>query len=68
MEAKKNFWCKKIFKKLLCLAVAISAIKIFSYGKNKVAEERKMREKLSERQIDKMVESSFPASDPPSTY
>lgn len=30
--------------------------------------DRKLRMHLSERQIDKMVEDSFPASDPPSTY
>ena len=30
--------------------------------------DRKLREHLSERQIDKMVEDSVPASDPPSTY
>ena len=29
---------------------------------------RKIREDLSEKQVDKMVEDSFPASDPPSTY
>ena len=30
--------------------------------------DRELREHLSERQIDKMVEDSFPASDPPSIY
>lgn len=30
--------------------------------------DRKLRENLTEKQIDKMVEDSFPASDPPSTY
>jgi hypothetical protein len=30
--------------------------------------ERKLREKLSEKQVDEMVADSFPASDPPSTY
>ncbi len=30
--------------------------------------EREIRENLTERQIDKMIEDSFPASDPPSTY
>lgn len=30
--------------------------------------EKKMRDHLSEKQIDHMVEDSFPASDPPSTY
>lgn len=29
---------------------------------------QKIREQLSERQIDRMVEDSFPASDAPSTY
>jgi hypothetical protein len=30
--------------------------------------ERKMRASLSEKKIDLMIEDSFPASDPPSTY
>jgi hypothetical protein len=30
--------------------------------------EKKLREQLDEKQIDKMVEDSFPSSDPPSTY
>jgi len=30
--------------------------------------DKKLREHLSECQIDKMIEDSFPASDPPSTY
>lgn len=30
--------------------------------------EKEMRERLNERQIDKMIYDSFPASDPPSTY
>jgi len=30
--------------------------------------EKKMREHLSEDQIDDMLDDSFPASDPPSTY
>jgi hypothetical protein len=30
--------------------------------------EKELRENLSEKQIDKMVKDSFPASDPPSTY
>jgi hypothetical protein len=30
--------------------------------------DKKLRKHLSERQIDRMVEDSFPASDPPSTY
>lgn len=29
---------------------------------------RKIRESLSEKEIDKMIKDSFPASDPPSTY
>jgi len=31
-------------------------------------EDRKIRENLSEKKIDKMIADSFPASDPPSTY
>ncbi len=30
--------------------------------------DKSLRAGLSERQIDKMIEDSFPASDPPSTY
>lgn len=36
--------------------------------KHCVHADKEMREQLSERQIDKMVADSFPASDPPSTY
>ncbi len=38
--------------------------------KNKVSTKkyRKIRDTLSEKQIDKMINDSFPASDPPSTY
>ena len=36
--------------------------------KNTAQESIKMRENLSEKQIDNTVKSSFPASDPPSTY
>jgi hypothetical protein len=31
-------------------------------------EDKMLRESLSEKQIDKMLQDSFPASDPPSTY
>lgn len=31
-------------------------------------EDRKLRNNLSEKQVDEMVEDTFPASDPPSTY
>ena len=30
--------------------------------------DKKLREALNERQLDKMLKDSFPASDPPSTY
>lgn len=30
--------------------------------------DKKLRKRMSERQIDSMVADSFPASDPPSTY
>ena len=30
--------------------------------------DKNLREHLSEKQIDRMVQDSFPASDPPSTY
>lgn len=31
-------------------------------------EEKELREHLTQKQVDKMVADSFPASDPPSTY
>lgn len=31
-------------------------------------EDKKLRENLSEDQIDDMIDNTFPASDPPSTY
>ena len=31
-------------------------------------EDKELRENLSEKQVDNMVQDSFPASDPPSTY
>jgi hypothetical protein len=33
-----------------------------------VHQEKELRENLSEKQLDKMVKDSFPASDPPSIY
>ena len=33
-----------------------------------IHEERELRDHLSEKQIDRMVADSFPASDPPSSY
>lgn len=33
-----------------------------------IRSDKKIRENMSEKQIDKMVKDSFPASDPPSTY
>ena len=33
-----------------------------------IQEEKDIRDQLSEKQIDHMIEDSFPASDPPSTY
>lgn len=42
--------------------------KIFCRKKDNIEEEKKIRENLTEKQIDKMVKDSFPASDPPSTY
>ncbi|MBI1275149.1 hypothetical protein GC177_04170 [bacterium] len=33
-----------------------------------VSAERKMRNRLSEKQVDEMVDESFPASDAPTTY
>lgn len=42
--------------------------RICSIGMPQARLDKKLRNHLSERQIDKMVEDSFPASDPPSTY
>lgn len=42
--------------------------KIFCRKKDHTKEAIEMREKMSEKQVDKMVKDSFPASDPPSTY
>ena len=36
--------------------------------KKQAHKDHKLRENLSEKQIDKMLKDSFPASDPPSTY
>jgi hypothetical protein len=36
--------------------------------KNCIHAEKELRENLDEKQIDKMIKDSFPASDPPSTY
>lgn len=35
---------------------------------NPVKDDKELRRNLSEKQLDKMVSDSFPASDPPSTY
>ena len=37
-------------------------------AKNCAKDSRVMRENLSEKQLDKMLQDSFPASDPMSTY
>jgi hypothetical protein len=52
--------CKNFFSPLACLK------RIFK--PNKAAKDHKMRKNLSEKQIDKTLKDSFPASDPPSTY
>lgn len=36
--------------------------------KSVIRKDKKLRDELSEKQIDKMLSDSFPASDPPSTY
>ena len=33
-----------------------------------IKQEKKLRDELSERELDKMIMDSMPASDPPSTY
>lgn len=37
-------------------------------GKNAAKCEKEMRENKSQKEIDKTLKDSFPASDPPSTY
>lgn len=54
---------QKFFKK-----AGNSLARIFCRKKDHVEEEKQIRENLTEKQIDKMVKDSFPASDPPSTY
>ena len=43
-------------------------IKPSSTRKEHIRKDKNIREKLKEKQVDKMIDSSFPASDPPSTY
>jgi hypothetical protein len=38
------------------------------YIQDYIHAEKRLRRKLSEKEIDKMIADSFPASDPPSTY
>ncbi len=40
----------------------------FTHSKKCASEDKKMRENMSEKQVDRMINDSFPASDPPSTY
>jgi hypothetical protein len=37
-------------------------------GKRAKKQEKELRDNLTEKEIDKMVADSFPASDPPSSY
>ena len=54
---------------LIIAAFAVATIGKLITGKNSyVHEDQKLCQQLSEKQIDRMVEDSFPASDPPSTY
>lgn len=38
------------------------------HAPQRIKKDKKIREDLSEDQVDDMVDGSFPASDPPSTY
>lgn len=38
------------------------------HRKDAVKQDKRLRDNLSEKQIDHAIEDSFPASDPPSTY
>jgi len=55
-------------------SLPMEAIRSFMCGFNHMSrrhcirKDKRLRNHMSERQIDKMVEDSFPASDPPSTY
>lgn len=58
---------KSFFRKMSSASTRFLS-KIFCRKKDNVEEEKKIREHLTEKQIDSMVKDSFPASDPPSTY
>ena len=52
----------------MCVGNILNRFKTILDYRNFSKKDRKLRENLSEKKIDKMVEDSFPASDPPSTY
>lgn len=57
--------------KILWALIAGFVTGVFSCTKTHrecLQEHKELRENLSEKQIDNMVDDSFPASDPPSTY
>jgi len=51
-----------------CSCIKSFFCKIFGRKKDNAKEAIKMHENMTEKQVDKMVKDSFPASDPPSTY
>jgi hypothetical protein len=56
---------------LLLKISAISYVAFYFCKKSNVCPihpDKELRQNMSECQIDKMIEDSFPASDPPSTY
>jgi len=56
------------FLKKICSYTKSFFYKIFGCKKNTAKEAIQMHENMTEKQVDKMVKDSFPASDPPSTY
>lgn len=58
----------KILKKIWSGIIYVFSGRIFRSKKDRAKEAIEMHEKMTEKQVDKMVKDSFPASDPPSTY
>lgn len=48
--------------------VGVGICKFFASPCTQARRDKRLRQKLSEQQVDDMIEDSFPASDPPSTY
>ncbi len=48
--------------------IGLSLFMLLGRRQCQVKLDKQLRAHLNERQLDKMIEDSFPASDPPSTY